>query len=196
MIPYKKGKRGLIFLEERKGKKVIVKKKNPKAAVDTINNEAEFLKILNKHNIGPKLLKHDVSSITMEFIDGTLIGDYFENEKNNKKEIIKMIIKILEQCRQMDKLGINKLEMTRPHKHIIVRDDAPILIDFERCRKTEKPKNVTQFLQFLTSTNISKKLEKNGIVIDKDNVIRLSKDYKSNMNRVNFERIISLIEND
>jgi len=188
MIPYKKGKRGIIFLDERNGQKIIIKKKNPQAAVDTLSNEAEFLKILNKKNIGPKLISFDGIELRMEFIEGELIGDYIEN--NDKNNIKKIIIKILDQCHTMDKLGINKFEMTRPHKHIIVRNNEPVMIDFERCRQTEKPKNVTQFLQYLSSKKCSENLKIKSIVIKKDAQIQLSKAYKADISRKNYENII------
>jgi len=49
---------------------------------------------------------------------------------------------------------VNKFEMHHPTKHILIKAGKPsrktvVMIDFERCRWTEKPKNVTQFVQFL-----------------------------------------------
>ena len=181
MIPYKKGKRGIIFLDGD----TIIKKKNPKAEVDTLQNEITFLKILNKHNIGPKLIDSSEDSVKMEFIDGVLIGEYFEKE--TKENILKVIKDLLEQCYKMDQLGISKFEMTRPHKHIIVRDNKPVLIDFERCRKTEKPKNVTQFLQYLTSENISNLLRTKSINLDKKIIIEELINYRSG--KENFDKI-------
>jgi len=78
--------------------------------------------------------------------------------------IVNKIIKnILEQCRIMDKLKINKKEFHKPIKHIIVYKNKPVMIDFERCYYAEKPKNVTQFCQFISSGVVMELLEKKAI---------------------------------
>ena len=75
----------------------------------------------------------------------------------------------------MDGVGVNKEEMTRPWKHIIVTPAGEaILIDFERCRETRLPKNVTQFCQFLISSVLAPHLKKLNILIKKEKYIRIS----------------------
>ena len=55
--PYSKGKRGLVYLAKYKGKKIIIKTKNPKSRTPgRIEIGAQFLKKLNKHGIGPRFL--------------------------------------------------------------------------------------------------------------------------------------------
>lgn len=65
------------------------------------------------------------------------------------------------QCFAMDLMGINKDEMTHPHRHILVHAVASTpdaaetssqthkctFIDFEKCVYSSKPKNVTQLCQ-------------------------------------------------
>ena len=127
--PFAAGKRSLVYLED----KVIVKKAHPKStAVNRMNNEAYWLSMLNKHKIGPRLLHASENEIRLEFIEGTRIVDWIkENKKPNIKQVL---IKILKQCRTLDKLHVNKYELTNPYKHIIIRNNEPIMIDFARCR--------------------------------------------------------------
>ncbi len=173
--PFAAGKRSLVYLEG----KVIVKKVNPKSnAINRINNEAHWLSILNRHKIGPKLLHASENEIRLEFIEGTRIIDWI---KENKKPCIRQVlIKILKQCRELDKLHVNKYELTNPYKHIIIRNNKPVMIDFERCRYAEKPKNVTQFCQFLISKKISSLLLERGIVFGNSKLQSYLKDYKTN----------------
>ncbi|HLD04111.1 MAG TPA: hypothetical protein VJG90_00170 [Candidatus Nanoarchaeia archaeon] len=110
------------------------------------------MKILNPYGIGPRLLDFDGERLILEFIEGERIHDYFE--KHSKKEILIVVKKILEQAQKMDELGINKLELTRPYKDLLIRNGEPVLLDFERCKKTIRPKNVRQFEQFLRSTKV------------------------------------------
>ncbi len=165
---YAKGKRGLVFLDLKGGKRVIVKKaRKDSKAIGFIDNEIYFLRKLNKLGIGPRLL--DVKRIgndkviVMEFIDGiTFLKWYKEKEiknENTKKIIVYVVREILRQCRLLDKLKVNKKEMTNPVKHIIITKERNIkvenvkdrvkMIDFERARFSLKPSNVTQFFQFL-----------------------------------------------
>ncbi|MBN1377491.1 phosphotransferase [Candidatus Woesearchaeota archaeon] len=191
---YKKGKRGIVYTAFLNDKKVAVKEKNPDSeAVGKIRNEAEFLKRLNKNKIGPELYDYDKNNnrIIMEFIEGIPIIEYFE--ENDKKEILKVIEKTLKKLRTLDKTGINKEELTNPYKHIIIQGNNPRLIDFERCSFTEKPKNVTQFLQFLTSKNIKKILSRKGIDLEKKKIIELSKTYKKTNSKKDFDNVLDYL---
>ena len=191
---FAKGKRGFVFKGEFKNKIVGIKIKNPESeAILRTNNEINFLKILNKKNIGPKLLFSDKDYIIYKFIEGNFIIDYL---KNNKKENIKKIIrKILEQMFIMDKLKTNKEEMSHPQKHIIInKKNNPVLIDFERAHHTIKPGNVTQVCDFLISSNIKTILQKNNIKINKKEIINAAKKYKKEQNSGNFNKILETIE--
>lgn len=188
---FSKGKRGFIFTGQLIGKNVAIKIKNPETkAITRIENEIKFLKLLNKKNIGPKLLFHDKDFFVYEFVDGIYFADFLEKKSNNKKTILKMIKTIFDQLFVMDKLKINKEEMSHPIKHILInKKNKPILIDFERCRYTQKPGNVTQFCDFLMSKNIVRLLKIKKILINNKKIIKLAKNYKRNQNKNNLNKI-------
>jgi len=188
---FAKGKRGYIFTGLIKGKKVAIKIENPKSeAIERINNEINFLKKLNKKSIGPKLLFYDKGFLVYKFVEGTNIGEFLETIKN-KKTILKIIKNIIGQLFIMDKLKINKEEMSHPIKHILIDNkNNPILIDFERAHFVKNPGNVTQFCDFLMSKRISTLLKSNKIKIDNKNIIKYSKIYKKNINKDNLNKII------
>ncbi|MCH8004347.1 MAG: methyltransferase [Nanoarchaeota archaeon] len=191
---FSRGKRGFIFTGYYKNKKVAIKIKNPESkAILRIDNEINYLKLLNKKNISPKLLISNKNYLIYEFIDGNFIIDYL---KNNKEENIKKIIKkIMDQMFMMDKLKINKEEMSHPQKHIIIdKKNNPVLLDFERAHYTIKPSNVTQFSDFLISNNILTIFKKNNIKINKNKIIDLAKKYKNNINKNNLNKIINEIK--
>lgn len=190
--PYAKGKRGIVYKEKLGDKYVCRKEKNPRAKINTLAKEAEYLNLLNKHGIGPKLIKYDNSSLYTEFIEGDKLSDFIEQE-NNKEIILSVIKQVLEQCRELDKLGINKKELTNPYKDIIVTPEKKVvMIDFERCAKTNKPKNVTQFLQYINRNKAI--LEKKGIVIEKEEMIRIGKEYKEKTSDKSFNKIIKMLK--
>jgi len=189
MIFLTKGKRGRIYID----KDIAIKQTNKERA----KKEAYYLKLLNKYKIGPKLLYLKKDKIFYKFVKGPFILDYIK--KNNTKSIMKIIKNILNQCRTLDKLKINKLELHNPHKHIIIEQkkvgigNKPIMIDFERAYKTEHPKNVTQFCQYLMSFDIYNTLFSKGININKRELIKSLKVYKKKQTNSNFKNILIII---
>lgn len=171
-----RGRRGVVFTGIFKDKKIAIKtKKKQSEAIGRIENEANWLKVLNKKGIGPKYLFSGKDYLVYRFIEGKFIGDYIENSK--KPGILKTLHQIFKQLYAMDKIYLDKEEMHHPFKHIIV-GKKPVMIDFERCHKTLTPKNITQFCQFLISKTISSSLKKKGINIDRKKIIKLAKQYK------------------
>jgi len=176
---FSKGKRSLIYTGIYKNQKVAIKTKNPVSeAENRIENEIKFLKILNKHTIGPELLLTTKKYFVYKFVEGELLVDYLKNNNNNNYSILK---KVIDQCRILDKLKINKLEFTRPIKHVFVKNKKITMIDFERCYYTENPKNVTQFCQFLIRYNLM------------ENNIEILQNYKENQTEKNFKEILKKI---
>lgn len=181
-----KGKRGIVFLAKLKNKKVAIKiKRADSKALGSIDNEIHWLKKLNKHRIGPKLIYYGKNYLAMDYIEGKRFVDYFKESKD-KNKLNKIIKDILNQCYKLDKLKVNKYEMHNPIKHIIVRNNKAVLIDFERCKKTIKPKNVTQFCQFLL---------KLGFKIDRIELIEILKNYKKSYSKKELNKIKKLFFN-
>ena len=183
---FAKGHRGLLFTGISKNKKTAVKAKNPKShAFGRVENEVNWLKRLNKRNIGPKLLFSDEDYFVYEFIEGDFIIDYIK--KSGRKKIKKALKNILNQLLILDELKVDKEEMHHPVKHIIVAKGKPYFIDFERCHYSQSPKNVTQFCQFLMSGRLNSILQNKKITIDRAGLVELAKIYKNSPNKPNFK---------
>ncbi|MFA4887660.1 MAG: phosphotransferase [Candidatus Nanoarchaeia archaeon] len=177
------GRRSKVYTFTENKKKFVVKieKENTKAK-ERIKNEIKFLKILNEEGIGPKLIKEGEGYFVAEFIQGELILPFLEKSKNPYP----VLIEVLKQCRVMDELKINKLEMHHPMKHVLIKKNKVVMIDFERCYFTDKPKNVTQFCQFL--------LRAKRLNLSKERLIQLIKNYKIKINDESFNELIKNIK--
>lgn len=174
------GHRGILFTGGHNNKKIVIKAKLAESkAVGRINNEIKWLKLLNKHKVGPKLLFYENDFFVYEFVKGEFIMPYFE--KSNKTEIKKILKIIFKQLHALDKLGVDKEEMHHPFKHVLIGKKI-VLLDFERCHKTKKPKNVTQFLMCLIRKDMSNLLDKKGINLNKGDMISIAKEYKQTYN--------------
>lgn len=187
---FAKGKRGHLFKGKYKGLNVVVKTTNPNSkAIDRIKNECNFVKKLNKKRIGPKLIKCVDEEMMYEFVPGDFIEDYCK--KSSKKEILRIIQEVFEQCFIMDKIGVNKEEMHHPYKHVICkRKEKPVMLDFERCHNTLKPKNVTQFCQYMVSSKLTYILADKNISFHAEQILGLARDYKKDRSRKNFDLIL------
>lgn len=190
---FAKGKRGLVYKAVYSGKNVVVKLQRPDAiTASTVSFEARWLKKLNPKKIGPKLFFATEHFLIMEFIEGFLFEEYIQTQ--SKQHILKMIHALCKQLYLFDTFGINKYEMNHPDKHIIIRNHVPIMIDFERCRYTEDPKNITQVVQFLTAGRITLLLEKKWIYVDKKWMQDAARVYKDRRTKENYNKIIALIK--
>ena len=141
-IYFAKGKRSMVYTFTKNNKKFVLKIVNSESkAHNRMENEAKMLKLLNQYSIGPRIVDSGEDYVCMEYVRGIQLKD---SELN-----FRLIKKILEQCFTLDKLKIIKEEMHKPLKHIFISKNKITMIDFERCHYTDKPKNVTQFVQFI-----------------------------------------------
>ncbi|MBL7054560.1 hypothetical protein ISS05_02285, partial [Candidatus Woesearchaeota archaeon] len=197
---FTKGHRGLLYVGNYKKKKVVIKKKLAKSkAVGRIENEANSLKILNKKNIGPKLVYYDKTKdfLVYEYVDGELFPIFVRHLDKKNKNLIKKIIKqIFIQCFRMDQLKMNKEEMHHPYKHILIeaKTKKPVLLDFERCHYSNEGVNVTQFSSYIISGSITELLKQTGIKVNREKVIEAAKKYKRDVNKKNLDKLIQEVK--
>jgi HemK-related putative methylase len=217
------GHRGVVSLEHitYNGKNIKAAVKTPLSKNYNYTDEAKFLKVLNKKGIGPKLYKINKKdkSIIMEYIDGARILDFFADEKIEKNNILDVIEKILKQVYTLDLLGITKNELINPYKHIIIGNNEsrignnesrignnesrignneswnnePVMIDFERCQYTDRPKNITQFIQFLCSGRVNYLFKEKGIIVNITRLRDVAKDYKGTKDKNIINKILACI---
>ncbi|MBD3209660.1 hypothetical protein GF367_04575 [Candidatus Woesearchaeota archaeon] len=170
-----RGKRGVTYTGNLGGEQVLVKRCNPAADVDTIKHEAVMLQHLNKYGIGPRFVAYEDGQLVREFVAGERIEDFLG--RATAAEARSVMLQSLQQCKKLDDVRVNKFEMTHPYKHILVDKDGKVtMIDFERCKHSEKPKNVTQFCQYVA--RLQPLLAKSGLSIDGEQVKELGKQYK------------------
>ena len=186
---FMKGHRGIIYTGIHNRRKVAVKVQRKDIGVEgTVDREANVLKKLNRKGIGPKVILTAPDIIIYEFVKGDFIEKFIE--KSPKYKIKEVLLDVFRQCFVLDKLKLNKEEMHNPYKHIIV-DIHPVMVDFERCKPTIDPKNVTQFCQYIML--LKPMLEKKGFKIDRERLMNLAREYKKRMTERNFQEILGIL---
>ena len=171
--------------------KVAIKIKNIESKAEgSIRNEGLWLERLNQERIGPQLIKagevDGKEYVIYQFVEGKEILEWIDGAQ---KEVIEKILRdVLEQCFRLDQLGVSKEEMHHPIKHILVTEkNRAFLIDFERTRLTDKPQNVTQFVEFIC--RIKEQLVKKGVRVDVERLRGLAKEYKSGRSLERYQRL-------
>ena len=118
-----KGKRGKVY--KILNFAIKVKNKDSKS-IGRIGNEVKWLKKLNTHGIGPKLYYGNDNFLVSSFIKGEPITDYFKHCSHEDKTLV--IKEVFRQCYILDKLKVDKFEMHRPLKHIIIKKDRKSVV--------------------------------------------------------------------
>ncbi len=178
---FTKGHRGILLTGKYKGKKITIKAKLPESeAMARMENEAKWVKRLNKKGIGPKFVFSGKDYFAYYFVEGVFFPEFAK--KATKKDAIAAAKNVLMQCHEMDKIGVDKEEMHNPYKHILVKGKKAVLIDFERAHISQNPKNVTQFLQYLSSSKIK--------LVNRKKAISISKKYKKDYSRHALEQAL------
>jgi len=166
--------------------------KDTPAAKNAVNNETKWVRFITKNSslkICPRLIKHHkkLRVLSYEYVKGTFLPEWLGKEKN-KEKIRAVIKKCLKYCRALDELMINKEEMHKPRKHIIINYPRVVFIDFERCYETNKPKNVSQFTSYLL---FSQELGLSQLLgLNKELILQRVKDYKHQPTTANFNSLL------
>jgi len=170
-----KGKRGEVYKLSRD---LVAKiERDDISAKDTAKNEYEILKKLEKYPYFPK----------PEFYDKDLrflVREYVKGENIDKTLDKAIFFEVLKLARALDIEMINQQELTNPYKHIFFFKKKVMMIDFEKARISKKPKNVTQFSQYIFA-----RFKINPKLIE----VKLRKYKKSNSGK-DFETIIKVLK--
>ncbi|MFC1506007.1 serine/threonine protein kinase [Thermoproteota archaeon] len=115
-------------------------------------HEVQMLKFANTSSLGPRLFHYSKNFIIMEYIAGSLIGEWLNNVRSFHLTKVKAVIKdILTQCYKMDIIHLDHGELSNASKHVIIRnsDWKSIIIDFESASRNRRPNNLTSIFQFI-----------------------------------------------
>ena len=116
-------------------------------------------------------------------------------EISSKKNIKQIILKIFDQMKKLDDLKINKYEMHHPLKHVLIDNKNKVtLLDFERAKYSENPKNVTQFSDFIISDNLKNIFQEKNLIIDNRTIMDYARKYKKEFSENIYGDLIKYIK--
>ncbi len=193
-----KGCTAIVFAAETVYGRAAVKVLRVDANRKTLENEAKFLKIVNEHDIGPKLYHTSKEFIIVEYVEGKRIGEYIRElrGKGVSKRLKKLVKAMLEQAYVLDQNRIAHCELSNPLKHIIIdKNEKPVIIDFESATSNKKYSNLTALAQSLfIGGKISPKIRRIMNIRDTEKIVTALKEYKTKMDFESFKRVLESVK--
>lgn len=190
-----KGYVGVVVLSKMGKATVALKIRRVDSSREEMGGEAKLLRVANKVNVGPKLIKGSKNFIVMEYLEGKKIIDWAQELKGrgSASKFRKVARQILEDCHSLDKINLDHGELSYIHKHVIV-GKSPRIIDFESASMNRRTSNVTSATQsiFIGSalSGVIKKIVK---VPSKKKMIECLKQYKHDQSRENFDHVLHVL---
>ncbi|MEE9535260.1 MAG: RIO1 family regulatory kinase/ATPase, partial [Nitrosopumilaceae archaeon] len=140
-----KGYVGIVVLAKTKNKKVAIKIRRVDSPRKEMKNEARLLKIANDAAVGPIVFDSSNNIIVMEYLDGEKIGKWVKqlNGKVSSTKLKSTIRKVLEDCYNLDKAGLDHGELSSIVKHVIIGKKRISIIDLESASTERRVSNVT-----------------------------------------------------
>ncbi|HIO42210.1 MAG TPA: hypothetical protein EYN34_04915 [Aquifex sp.] len=172
---FAEGYRGIIYTYTESGNKYAVKVPSEEKLIKTFQKEADILEYLNRKGVKfvPQITFRGEDFFVYRFLEGI---PFKKLQKEGIPEGLRnyYLRKILVAAYCLDRLGVFKDEFQRPFTNVLVNGRRVYLLDFERGLLNKYWKNVPQFLQFLVAVG----------VLDREEAIRLGREYKKNPKRV------------
>jgi len=146
-----KGHSSFVFLVKRGQKKFALKlEREDSTRKDMLEKEVSNLKKANKLGIGPKLYNCDKKRriILMEYVEGKTFNEWLF-EKRKSSELIQFLAELFRQAIEMDKAGLDHGQLGGRGVNILVKNNLPVIIDFEKASQKRKAHNFSKLLAYL-----------------------------------------------
>jgi putative serine/threonine protein kinase len=187
-----KGFVGIVVIAHLKNERVALKIRRTDADRADLLHEAYMLSAANCVNVGPKLITGSKNFLVMQLVDGGLLPNWLETNKDRTK--VKLILRdILEQCFRLDRAGLDHGELSKAPKHLLVdKVGNPFIVDFETASLARRVSNVTTVCQYLFAGNSSTSKILTEMLGQKDKweFIGVLKAYKKSGSRTDFESLL------
>jgi len=136
--------------------KTVIKELRSDSTRNNLNKEYKILKLLEKWEIAPKVLKLENNKLYREYISGTTLKEFLEREKDINK-ILFIFQKLIICVAILDLLKINHNQLQIGKNIIITFDNKIKIIDFEKATiNAATPKNVGQICGYYLKNYLSK----------------------------------------
>ncbi len=190
-----KGYTGVVILAKKGTKRVALKIRRTDSPRESMAKETTLLEAANKVKVGPRLIESSDNFVVMEYLDGKKIYNWIEDLKGRGKaaKLRSAIKKVLEDCYNLDKAGLDHGELSNITKHVIVGGSITI-IDFESASLKRRVSNVTSATQaILIGSGLAKIVRRIYSVPSKQKIIKVLRQYKATQTRESFDKVLEIL---
>jgi putative serine/threonine protein kinase len=187
-----KGFVGIVVIAHLDSQRVALKMRRVDANRLGLQREAQMLAKANSVQVGPRFVSVSKNFLLMQLIDGAVLPDWLDAHKE-KKPLRNVLNDILEQCWQLDNIGLDHGELSKAPKHLIIdKTQKPFIVDFETASLNRKPANVTSVCQFLFTSRGAVATRVAEVLGERNNaeIIKALRIYKADRARENFDRVL------
>ncbi|HXV65660.1 MAG TPA: serine/threonine protein kinase [Nitrosopumilaceae archaeon] len=192
-----KGYVGIVVLAKKQNEKVAVKIRRTDSQRKEMQSEAKLLKIANSVGVGPSLIGSTKDIMIMDYLVGKKIGIWIR-ELQGRRSVSKLktvIRKTLEDCYNLDRIGLDHGELSSITKHVIIGNSKTTIIDFESASTKRRVSNVTSATQgIFIGSGISKSIKKLYKIPSKDIMINVLRSYKHNPSKESFDNLLKVLK--
>jgi putative serine/threonine protein kinase len=189
-----KGHTGVVLNAVWNKKNVALKARRTDANRHSMKREAAMLKISNSVDVGPLLYGYTNDFLIMEKLVGPYFGDWIKVFDGSKHHFFEVIRDLLLKIYRLDQVGLDHGELNKIRRHFIVTDQYARVIDFESASTKRRVQNVTSTVQSMFMNQKITKVMKQWINLPiKEDLIKCLKDYKENITKENFNKIIHIL---
>jgi len=189
-----KGFVGVVVIAYLNGQRVALKIRRTDADRANLLHEAQMLSKANSADVAPKLFGGSKNFLLMQLIDGDLLPDWLEINKD--ATAVKQVLgEVLEQCFRLDEAGLDHGELNKAPKHVIIdRALKPWIVDFETSSDGRKPANVSAICSYLFSSQgeVARTISETLGSRDDAGIIKALHNYKKKRIRENFKKVLSV----
>ena len=193
-----KGVVGLVFRGIAENRRVAVKIRRTDSRRRSMIHEAEMMRAANRAGIGPECLGSSEDVLQMQFLEGQRLPLWISSLKGRgRKARVKGTVKaLLEQCVRLDAYGLDHGELSRAHKNVLVsKGDHPWILDYESASLMRRANNFTSLAQYiLLSGRFSRKVIRILGSVNRDELVKYLRMYKSGMTNDAFESTLKLLQ--
>ena len=191
-----KGCVSIVILADTNSGLAILKIRRMDADRSDMFHEVQMLSFANSSSVGPILFNYSKNFILMEYIAGSLIGEWLNNVRLFPLMKVKQILKeLLIQCFKLDIMNLDHGELSNASKHVIIRnsDLKPIIIDFESASKQRRPNNLTSICQFtFKKKELLDMMHLSAELVTSNEANDILKNYKKNPSKTMFNQILKM----
>jgi len=145
-----KGHVGVVLAARAGGRLVALKVRRVDADRETLEREAEYLRVANGVSVGPRLFGVSRNFLLMELIEGEYLVDWVGGLGPADAGSLRRVIgELLDRAHRLDMAGLDHGELSSAYRHVMVAGGVPRIIDFESASTGRRCSNVTSVVHYL-----------------------------------------------